>query len=437
MQTNTLLHRIEKGIIFKTLSSDFFCHPLYMMAFSMLHRLTPGEQREYQFYRLQHLLRYTRHAIPHWSVHIEKDLTEGIPFDIKKFERLSVLTRETLVQHGADCVVQDLERYRYRTFVTSGSTGIPKKFVAQKVYFQKFVATDEFYANFLGVSFKQFGWMTYKPHLEDLVTSVPVEISSDALQKLLKDKNILAVGGALFRLLLLAELVESGKIQFKPKFVLSGSEFLTLKNRKYLERVFQCPVYNKYACAENGILGLECPERGGFHIDPVNCYMEIVDDDGHPVEDDTQGRVLITTFNNRLMPLIRYDIGDIGGWVDGACTCGLNTPRLFFEGRKLDYIEFSDGKKMSVVGLIRRIDTRFTNIIAKQQIIQESLDKLVLKFVPGPDYQLFHDESLRNFIYQLFRTRSFPEISVEVVRMTSLDNFRNGKHVIFESHIRI
>ena len=139
------------------------------------------------------------------------------------------------------------------------------------------------------------------------------------------------------------------------------------------------------------------------------------------------------------MPLIRYDIGDVGKWIGGGeeCVCDLNTPRLFFEGRKLDYVKFSDGKKFSVIALIRSVDTEFTNVIAKQQIVQESLDKLVLKFVPGPDYQPFHDESLRNFIYQLFRTRSFPKISIEVIKVPSLNNFRNGKHVIFESHIKI
>ena len=164
--------------------------------------------------------------------------------------------------------------------------------------------------------------------------------------------------------------------------------------------------------------------------------MEIVDDNDRPVGNGGQGRILITTFNNRLMPLIRYDLGDTGKWINGAgdCACGLDTPRLFFEGRLLDYVRFSDGRKFSAVNLLRKIDNKFTNIIAKQQIIQESLDKVVLKFVPGPAYRPFHDEILRSYIHNVFY--GFLEISIEIVKVPSLNNIRNGKHIIFESHIK-
>ncbi|MEK7118622.1 MAG: hypothetical protein AAB869_03335, partial [Patescibacteria group bacterium] len=143
---------------------------------------------------------------------------------------------------------------------------------------------------------------------------------------------------------------------------------------------------------------------------------------------------VVTCFNNRLMPLIRYDIGDTGRWIDGECACGLNTPRLFFEGRKLDYVKFTDGRKFSALGIMRGIDNKFANIIAKQQIIQESLSKIVLKFIPGREYKPIHEKLIRDFIYAKFR--GFPEIFVEVVVVSSLDNLKNGKHVVFESHVK-
>ena len=231
MKTNSLLHRIQTYFVYRTLSSDIFFHPLYMKAFRMLHRMTLEEKRDYQFYRLRHLLRYAHYAIPYWGKLIKKDLTDSSPFDIKKFERLPILTRETLIKHGDECVVRNLKRHKYRTFVTSGSTGIPKRFVANKTYFQKFVATDEFYVNFLGVDFRQFGWMTHKPHLADLVTYIPITAGTEEIQRLLENKSITAAGGSLHRLLSLAEKVEAGKVRFKPKFILSGSEFLTRENK--------------------------------------------------------------------------------------------------------------------------------------------------------------------------------------------------------------
>ena len=99
----------------------------------------------------------------------------------------------------------------------------------------------------------------------------------------------------------------------------------------------------------------------------------------------------------------------------------------------MDYVEFIDGRKFSAIGLIRSVDTKFTNIIAKQQIIQESLNKIVLKFVAGSDYRPFHEELICDHIHNLFR--NLPEILIEVVRVPFLDNIKNGKHIIFESHV--
>ncbi|MDP2631125.1 MAG: hypothetical protein Q8P56_07020 [Candidatus Uhrbacteria bacterium] len=426
-------HQIQKDIIFKILSADFFFHPLYMEAFFALHRLTAQERREYQYDRLKHLLRYAYRAIPYWHKHIDEGIMNSNIFDIEKFERLPILTRETLIKYGTELVVQNLKRHAFRTFTTSGSTGIPKKFVGSKVYCQKMVASEEYFVNFLDADFRTYGYMTPNLHLKDIVTLIP-KLSSIALQKLLRDKNISALQGPLNRLLFLAEDIEAGKMQFKPKFVVSGSEFLTLENKKYMEKVFQCPVYNKYGCAEVGVLGLECTDRGGFHITQGNCYVEIVDDNGQPVSIGTQGKIVVTAFNNRLMPLIRYEIGDTGRWIDGECTCGLNVPRLFFEGRKLDYVKFVDGRKFSAIDIMRGIDIKFANIIAKQQIVQESLNKIVLKFVPGREYKPTHEKSMRDFIYTKFC--GFPEIFVEVVMVSSLDNFKSGKHIIFKSYVK-
>jgi len=433
MRPGMAIRQIQKIVAFETLSADFFLHSAYMRAFSLLNDMTPQEQREYQFHRLQRLLHYAHRAIPYWSKLISKDLTHGDTFNIKNFERLPILTREALIKHDADLVVRNIKRHKFRTWTTSGSTGIPKRFVGNKVYCQKMAASEEYFVNFLGTDFRTYGYMTPNIHLKDIVTLIPRPISTEALQKLLRDKNISAAQGPLSRLLFLAENIEAGKIQFKPKFVVSGSEFLSLENKKYLERVFQCPVYNKYGCVETGVLGLECPERGGFHITPVNCYVEVVDDNAHSVSRGAQGKIVVTCFNNRLMPLIRYDIGDTGRWIDGECVCGLNMPRLFFEGRKLDYIKFIDGRKCSALKVMRGIDNKFANIIAKQQIIQESLNKIVLKFVPGREYRPIHEKSMRDFIYSQFR--GFPEIFVKVVMVSSLNNVRNGKHVIFESRI--
>jgi phenylacetate-CoA ligase len=39
--------------------------------------------------------------------------------------------------------------------------------------------------------------------------------------------------------------------------------------------------------------------------------VEVLDDNGQPVKGEQEGRIIITSFNNKAMPFIRYELGDI------------------------------------------------------------------------------------------------------------------------------
>ena len=324
MRTRSHLNEIQKWAVFKVLSSDFYFHPLYVEAFSLLHSMGRESIREYQLYRLQRLLLRARRDVPYWREVIGTRLLRGDSLDIGEFAHLPILTRETLRNRHREFIIKNLDRYKHRTFVTSGSTDVPKKFVADKPFCQKIMAVEACYVRRFGVKdYRQFGFFLNKPHLADLTTQIdPFTSNAEELNKIFMEKDIRAVGGAVYRLLRLAEMVESGKVRVNLTFVLAGSEYLSPERKRYFEKVFRCPVYNKYVCAEAGMIGVECTESGGFHIDPVNTYVEIVDENGVPITDGRSGRIVITVFNNRLMPLIRYELGDTGKWVDETKSCG-------------------------------------------------------------------------------------------------------------------
>ncbi|MDP2631124.1 MAG: hypothetical protein Q8P56_07015, partial [Candidatus Uhrbacteria bacterium] len=63
MRPNALLRQMQKWIVFRMLSAEFFFRPAFILAFSLLHEMTPKEKREYQLYRLGRLLRHARHAV--------------------------------------------------------------------------------------------------------------------------------------------------------------------------------------------------------------------------------------------------------------------------------------------------------------------------------------------------------------------------------------
>ncbi|MEK7118869.1 MAG: hypothetical protein AAB869_04625 [Patescibacteria group bacterium] len=438
-----MFRRFQKKITFETLSANFFFHPAFMGALVMLHDMDREEQREYQYYRLECLLRQAYRAVPYWRKVVGSNLSVGASFDVKQFEGLPILTRDILRVRHREFFINGWQQHKYRTFITSGSTGTPKKFIADKVFCQKIMAAEEFYINLFGVkNYREYGYLLYKPHLKDLTSQIGNgQTSAEEVGAFFIKNNIRAAGGSLFRLLGLAEMVEAGELRVNLKFLVCGSQVLTEDTKRYLESVFHCPVYNKYVCAETGMMGIECADRGGFHIDPANFYLEIVDDKGAPVAVGKSGRILITIFNNRLMPLIRYELGDTGRWETGRgeCRCGLQTPRLSFDGRILDYLEFAGGKKLSALALVQAVDRKFTNIMMKRMVIQESKSKILFQYVPGgisqPQHKPQHKSDIHNLITRYLQLRGFNNINVEVEAVPLLDNVRNEKQIYFQSQI--
>ena len=108
------------------------------------------------------------------------------------------------------------------------------------------------------------------------------------------------------------------------KLLMGGGEGVTERTRAELERFWEAPFRMTYASTEAAtILGFECPERTGYHVNEFDFYVEIdrADAQGY-------GEVVLTTVNRRVMPLIRYRTGDVARWVAGPCRCGLPFRRL-------------------------------------------------------------------------------------------------------------
>src|SRR5207245_2884008 len=94
--------------------------------------------------------------------------------------------------------------------------------------------------------------------------------------------------------------------------------------------------------------------------------------------------LVCTGLLNADMPLIRYRVGDSGVLpvVNEACSCGRSLPMLAsIEGRADDLLYTSDGRR------IGRLDPVFkTQLpVREAQIIQETLSKIRVRYVPTAD----------------------------------------------------
>ncbi|MBF0548276.1 MAG: hypothetical protein HQM08_27820 [Candidatus Riflebacteria bacterium] len=131
---------------------------------------------------------------------------------------------------------------------------------------------------------------------------------------------------------------------------------------------------------DGGQIAFQCGQLTGREhhvIDDFN-YIEIVDESGNRVPDGKVGRILITSLLKFAVPLIRYEIGDLGRIVGTQCRCGRTQRVIEYLGRADDMI--CAGLMNVKLADIREAVKEFP--ISGMQLVagnSEGLDFLVLK----------------------------------------------------------
>lgn len=88
----------------------------------------------------------------------------------------------------------------------------------------------------------------------------------------------------------------------------------------------------KYGTSELGVVAASCGHSSGMHVFEDLFHVEVLRQ-GKPVAAGQMGRLAITDLINTAMPLLRYDVGDVGRLDTTPCRCGRRTARLDVLGR--------------------------------------------------------------------------------------------------------
>ena len=114
--------------------------------------------------------------------------------------------------------------------------------------------------------------------------------------------------------------------------VFLGGEHLSGQTRELLQDCGVSSVRSAvYGSVDAGPLGHACAAsaNGVFHLMSDIQQLEIVEfAQDVPVKGNETGRLVFTSHGREGHSITRYDIGDSGRWVDGACACGLRSPRF-------------------------------------------------------------------------------------------------------------
>lgn len=164
--------------------------------------------------------------------------------------------------------------------------------------------------------------------------------------------------------------------------IITVAEVLSPDDRSLIESIFDCPVYNRYACREVGVIASQCPERGALHINAESVLVEFVRNGRH-VAPGELGEVVVTDLRGLAMPLIRYRLGDVGSPVAGVCRCGRGLPLMApVSGRVADFIVRADGEPVAGVPLVQEV-LAARPAISQLQLLQRAPGEVVAKVAPG------------------------------------------------------
>jgi len=203
------------------------------------------------------------------------------------------------------------------------------------------------------------------------------------------------------------------------RVAIANAEPVLPHQREAIRAAFGCEMRETYGMAEIAVAASEC-EAGALHEWPDAGVVELLDGD-QPVRDGEPGDVVATCLLNREMPLIRYRVGDraVRSTDSTPCACGRRLPRWAgVEGRIDDVLWTRDGRPIGRLDPIFKGDLR----IVEAQILQETLDRIVVRVVPARGYNE-HDAAS---IVAGARAR-LGNVDVEIEQVSEIARSANGK----------
>lgn len=148
-----------------------------------------------------------------------------------------------------------------------------------------------------------------------------------------------------------------------------------------VEKAFGACIRENYGSAELSTMALDCENSRDQHLLGIH-FLECLRR-GQPVEPGEVGELVITDLRNRVTPLIRYTLGDVGRVCSGRCSCGFEGTRFIVDGRMEETIVTPSGKAIPGVQLVDLFLR--CKAIDHVKIFQKNDDLFLVEAVLSPD----------------------------------------------------
>lgn len=397
--------------------------------------LKPSELKELQNKKLRAIV---KHAYYNTEFYNRKFKDVGIrPEDIRTIDdmkKIPFTTKQEVREHSLGTILaKNVDLNKCKIIPTSGSTGKPLKAVYDIAAddFSKAINLRSMMENGLKVRDKWVNigdtrtsnnpsWFQKLSifNLQTLNLFDNVEDQVNALIKINPD----TITGYPSQLKLISHYIRSNSIDsLNPKNVFTTAELLDPSTRELINSAFDVELVDLFGCIEVNRTAWECTEHCGYHLDVDSVISEFIQD-GENVSDGERGNIVYTSLYNYAMPLIRYEVGDVGIPTDELCSCGRSLPLMrSVEGRCDDFIVLPSEKIISPI--ILALVMKHSHGILEYQFIQHNLNCINVDIVLPEKNSDLDIESLKTEISNVLSH----ELSVKINVVDSIKRGETGK----------
>ena len=398
-----------------------------------------SQLRQLQLKKIVRLIRYVKKNVPFYQQIFEKEPTFLENFhsltEIKKFP---IITKSILNKNYENFISRRIDPHSCAKLNSSGSTGEPTTMLYDPIHQIFNFAFDYRYKHAIGVKFRYNQAIiedsSYFPKINSITKHIlysrtfylSVFQDPSLLVQQLQRLNPAIISGPPSIMEAIARIILENRIRkITPRKIICSNEVLDYKARELIEEAFHTKIFETYGLTEIPHVAWECNFHTGFHINVDNVLLEIVKN-GKDCAPHEIGRIIITSFNNKVIPLIRYDTGDLGCLTDEKCPCGRNFPLIEkIYGRTNDLLHLPNGKITHPWILINALKT--LSFVKQLQIIQEKEDLMVIKIVENHAANSFNETLIINTCKKTLGD----EINFRIKKVSRIDRGKDRKfHVV-------
>lgn len=408
-----------------------------------VHSLTESKFREWQLNKRWEIVKY------HFQNNnfYKGKIGEILP---SKWEELPILTKNDYQSSHEKIMSETIRHSDLYTGYTSGSSGHPFRYAKDKFshamtwalikdrykYFD--LTLDSKQARFYGIPFEKIDYIIEKTKdfLSNRVRFPVFDLSDEVLDTFLekfKTTKFEYVYGYTNSIVLFARYLIKKDILLKKicptlKVCIGTSENCTEQDKEIIREAFGVPAVNEYGTSEVDLIAIE-DFKGKWKISEENIFMEVIDDEGNAVTEGGEGRIILTALHNRVMPFIRYEIGDRaiidpnkGSIILKSLMGGVN-----------DIVVLPSGKKSSGITFYFITRSVLEKIGSLKEFIikQVEPDKFIFEIISEEDISV-KDKIL---LQKKMDTYLEPGLKFEIHRVDKIERTRSGKMKHFHSQL--